>query len=187
MQVWQAAERLAGCVLPAPFWAFPWPAGIALARTLHDDPSIVRGRAVIDVGTGGGVSSFGAARAGARRVVAMDIDPWALAVTRLGAMRQDVHVETHEGDITRTPDVLDGFAVILCADMAYDRSSAAAERAAIQRAVARGATALLADAGRTYFETTGLELMAELTIDVVADLEGTDRKLTRVWRMRPPA
>lgn len=180
--IWQAAERVAGEVLPSPFWAFPWPAGIAIAKTLLDDPSLVHGRTVIDVGAGGGVSSFAAARAGAARVVACDIDPWALAVTRLAAQRQGLEVETLQADITADAGVLDDFDVVLCGDLGYDRSAAPRERAAIERAVERGAVALIGDAGRTYFDDGGLELLTSHTLDVVADLEGKERKVARVYR-----
>src|SRR5690606_25933771 len=76
--VWEAAEGLAGQPLPAPFWAYPWPAGAALARVLLDGPERVRGRRVLDLGTGGGLVALAAARAGAAEVVANDVDPWAL-------------------------------------------------------------------------------------------------------------
>jgi predicted nicotinamide N-methyase len=181
--IWQAAERVAGEILPSPFWAFPWPGGIAIARILLDGPSLVRGRSVIDVGAGGGVACFAAARAGAARVVACDIDPWALAVTRLAAERQGLAVETLEVDITSDGAVLDDFDVVLCGDLGYDRSAAADERAAIERAVARGALALIGDAGRTYFDDGGMELVSSYSIDVVADLEGAETKIARAYRM----
>jgi predicted nicotinamide N-methyase len=181
--IWQAAERVAGEILPSPFWAFPWPGGIAIARILLDGPSLVRGRSVIDVGAGGGVACFAAARAGAARVVACDIDPWALAVTRLAAERQGLAVETLEVDITSDGAVLDDFDVVLCGDLGYDRSAAADERAAIERAVARGALALIGDAGRTYFDDGEMELVSSYSIDVVADLEGAETKIARAYRM----
>lgn len=181
--IWQAAERVAGSILPAPFWAFPWPAGIALARVLFDDPGLVGMRSVIDVGAGGGVSCYAASRCGARRVVACDVDPWALAVTRLGAERQGLTVETVCGDPGGAAGLLDGHDLILCGDLAYDRSRAAAERADIERAVEAGAMALLADAGRTYFDPAGLELRAEYDLEVVPDLEGCERKVARVWAL----
>lgn len=180
--IWQAAEQVAGEVLPSPFWAFPWPAGIALARTLLDEPALVRGKSVIDVGAGGGVASLAAARAGAARIVACDIDPWAIAVTRLAAQRQGLTVETLEADATADAALLDDFDVVLCGDLGYDRGAAPRERAAIERAVDRGAFALIGDAGRTYFDSGGLELMASHVIEVVVDLEGCERREARVYR-----
>lgn len=183
VEVWEAAERLAGATLQAPFWAFPWPAGIGLAHAIMDRPELVDGVDVIDVGAGGGVAAFACARAGARRVVACDIDPWALAVTRIGAARQDLAVETLQADVTVTPTVLDAFDVVLCGDLAYDRRNAAAERSALDAAAARGATVLVADAGRTYFDAAGMQLISELTLPVVQDLEGCDSKTVRVFRI----
>src|SRR5687767_14606209 len=70
IEVWTAAETLAQQPLPAPFWAYAWPAGVALARTLLDQPDWVRGAKVLDIGCGGGVASLAAARAHAASVVA---------------------------------------------------------------------------------------------------------------------
>lgn len=183
VEVWEAAERMAGVTLQAPFWAFPWPAGIGLAHAVLDRPELVEGLDVIDVGAGGGVAAFACARAGARRVVACDIDPWALTVTRIGAARQGLAVETLRADVTVTPAVLDAFDVVLCGDLAYDGRSAAAERSALDAAAVRGATVLVADAGRTYFDPAGMQLMAELSLPVVQDLEGCERKTVRVFRI----
>src|SRR5690606_14370207 len=90
LEVWEAAERLAGRPMPAPFWAFAWAGGLALARVLLDSPARVRGRRVLDIGTGGGVVALAAALAGAREVVANDRDPWALATACLAAERQSL-------------------------------------------------------------------------------------------------
>jgi predicted nicotinamide N-methyase len=183
VEVWEAAERIAGCVLPSPFWAFPWPGGIALARVIIESPSLVQGRTVIDVGAGGGVTSFACAKAGATRIVACDSDPWALALCGIGASRQRLCIETVQADITTDPTLLDAYDVVVCGDLAYDRSAADLERDALRRAHERGATVLLADGGRTYFDADGLERLAEWIIPVVRDLEGVDTRTARVYRM----
>jgi len=183
VQVWAAAERLVGTTLPSPFWAFPWAAGIALARVVLDAPQQVRSRSVIDAGAGGGVSSVACALTGAARIVACDVDPWALSVTRIAAQRQNCEVETVLADVTASPGLLDDFDVILAGDLAYDRTAAPLERAALDRAAGRGATVLLGDAGRTYFRTEQVELMGEWEIPVIRDLEGTDVRLSRVYRL----
>lgn len=88
LELWGAAERLAGRTLPPPFWGYPWPGGISLARTVLDRPELVAGARVLDLGTGGGVSALAAVVAGAREVVANDQDPWAIATALLAAERQ---------------------------------------------------------------------------------------------------
>ena len=59
----------------APYWAFCWASGQALARHVLDHPELVRGKRVVDFGAGSAVVAIAAARAGAREVVAVDSDP----------------------------------------------------------------------------------------------------------------
>ena len=183
--VWEAAERLAGCPLPAPFWAYPWPGGAALARVVLDSPERVRGRRVLDIGTGGGLAALAAARAGAAEVVANDMDPWALATARLAAARQRLRLITLEADVTE-PGVdaeLETYDVVLCADLHYERRTTPRLRALLERARQSGAEVLVADAGRAYFDPTGLTLLAEYDVAVPHDVEGVDTRRARVYAL----
>ncbi|MBL8612839.1 MAG: 50S ribosomal protein L11 methyltransferase, partial [Myxococcales bacterium] len=78
--------------LPPPFWAFAWPGGIALARLILDGVIDVRGRSVVDLASGSGLVAIAAARAGAARVRAVDLDPFATAATIENAARSGVVV-----------------------------------------------------------------------------------------------
>lgn len=181
VDIWEAAEHLAGDDLPSPFWAYAWPAGSALARVILDRPQYVRGRFVLDFGAGGGVASLAAAAAGADRVVANDIDPWAVAVARLAAERQRVRLTTLHADLTRDPESAPDFDVLLCSDLAYERAAAPGQLAFIQAALHAGRTVLVADAGRTYFDDCGLEQLAAYEIRVPDDLEGVSTRTARVY------
>jgi predicted nicotinamide N-methyase len=183
IEVWEAAETLAGTTLNAPFWAYPWAAGIALARAILDQPQWVQALRVLDFGCGGGVAGLAAARAGAAEVVANDVDPWALATARLAAQRQQLHISTWHADLTRSSDVLIGFDVVLCSDLAYEKRVAPRQRAVLERAAQEGARVLLADAGRKYFRTDGLLEIARYNIEVPRDLEGVDCRLARVFQL----
>jgi predicted nicotinamide N-methyase len=183
VDVWEAAERLAGDVLPAPFWAYPWPGGSALARVILDEPTLVRGRSVLDFGAGGGVTALAAARAGASAVVANDIDPWALLVVEITAAAQMLEVATMNEDLCATPALADDFDVLLCSDLAYERSETPRQRAVLRRAVRQRATVLVADAGRAYFDDTGMRQIGSFDVDVPQDLEGVTRRTARVYRM----
>jgi predicted nicotinamide N-methyase len=183
MAVWEAAELLAGQPLPAPFWAYPWAAGSALARVILDRPERVRGRRVLDVGAGGGVATLAAAVAGAAEAVANDQDPWALATALLAAERQGLAIGTLQGDATRAPETTDAFDVVLCGDLAYERRVAPRVRALLVRAAARGAEVLVADAGRTYFEESGYEVVERFTVAVPWDLEGVVERVATVYRL----
>ena len=74
-------EMLAVMNYPA-YWAFCWASGQVLARFILDHPEWVRGRRVMDFGAGSGVVAVAAMLAGAREVVACDIDPEALLAVR---------------------------------------------------------------------------------------------------------
>jgi len=181
VEVWEAAESIAGCPVPSPFWAYAWPAGIALARVLLDSPALASGRRVLDFGAGGGVASLAAAHAGAALVVANDVDPWATAVTRVAASKQGLKVETHTGDLTKDTSFVDQFDVVLASDLSYERHAAPGQRALLERAHARGALVLIADAGRTYFDDSGLRMVASFDIGVPRDLEGVGERRARVF------
>lgn len=183
--VWEAAERLAGCPLPAPFWAYAWPGGSALARVLLDSPSYVRGRRVLDFGGGGGVVSLAAAHAGAGNVTINDIDPWALLAASIAARAQSLSLATLHVDLCDDAAAVADFDVVLCSDLAYERRHAPRQRRTLERARRDGATVLIADAGRPYFDPAGLRQLAEYTIAVPQDLEGTTSRLARVYEMEP--
>lgn len=191
--MWEASERLAGQPMAAPFWAYAWAGGSALARVVLDTAEWVRGRTVLDIGCGGGIASLAAARAGAARVLANDQDPWALAVTRLAAARQGLSVELVAGDLARrqawkriSDEASTGADVVLAGDMAYERTVAPRLAGLLRRLAAGGARVLVADAGRLYFDPSGLEEVATFTVDVPQDLEGTRQRTATVYRLPPP-
>ena len=110
--------------------------------------------------------ALAAARAGAEEVVANDVDPWAIAVTRLAARRQQTELTYLLQDITEQPAIVDRFDVVLCSDMAYERRMTPRYYSLLQRARSRGARVFVADAGRKYFDASGLQLLAEFRLPV---------------------
>lgn len=186
LELWGAAERLAGRAVPPPFWGYPWPGGISLARTILDRPELVAGRRVLDLGAGGGVSSLAAVIAGAAEVIANDQDPWALVTAQLAAERQGLALATLLGDLAGGDDAGEGARcdVVLCGDLSYERSVAPKIRAFLERAREGGALVLAADAGRAYFDPTGFELLAEYLVPVPHDLEGATERRARVYRLK---
>jgi predicted nicotinamide N-methyase len=180
VETWEAAEILAGRILPAPFWAYPWAGGVALARVILDNPEWFHEKRVLDFGCGGGVAGIAAARAGAAHVIANDVDAWALAVARIAAKRQGLLVTPLLEDLTTTTD-LPAADILLCSDLAYEKQPAPKQRAVLERARAAGLRVLVADAGRTYFDDRNLTLLGQLEIDVPRDLEGVDRRAARVF------
>ncbi|MFT4712900.1 MAG: putative nicotinamide N-methyase, partial [Candidatus Azotimanducaceae bacterium] len=63
-------------ILESPaYWAFCWASGQVMARYLLQHPNLVRGKSVLDFGSGSGVVAIAAAIAGAKSVIACDNDP----------------------------------------------------------------------------------------------------------------
>jgi predicted nicotinamide N-methyase len=111
-------EMQAALNYPA-YWAFCWASGQVLARYLLDHPQLVRGKTVLDFGCGSGVAAIAAAKAGAKRVIACDLDEDALLATRYNAESNGVIVEL-AADFAAITEPLD---LILVADVLYDRAN----------------------------------------------------------------
>ena len=131
-----------------PFWAAAWPGGQALARYVLDVPELVAGRSVLDLGSGSGLVAVAAALAGARRVVASEIDPFGAAAVAVNAADNGVGPFEVVGDVLDAgpPDV----DVVLAGDVCYDRAMSERVLPYLDAARARGAVVLLGDPGRPY-------------------------------------
>jgi predicted nicotinamide N-methyase len=183
--LWQAtAKELAGWD-PAPFWAFPWAGGQALARHILDHPEIVRGRRVFDFATGGGVVALAAARAGAGRVVACDLDPFAEAALHLNAGLNGLELEFRGGDPLGQP--LPGFHVVVAGDVFYERRLAEESLAWLSRLAAQGARALAGDPDRSYSPSSGVAELACYYVPTSPEVEATPMLCTRVLEVLPAA
>ena len=71
------------------------------------DEHLAPGARVIDYGCGSGILAIAAARLGAREVVALDIDPQALAATRDNAQRNGVALQVRAAGDTPPPEPAD--------------------------------------------------------------------------------
>ena len=112
-------EAVAVIMAQPAYWAFCWASGQALARHLLDHPALVRGRRVLDFGSGSGVVGIAAARAGARHVTACDLDARARLATQVNAALNAVTIDVVGAiDMARA-----AYDVVLIADVLYDLSN----------------------------------------------------------------
>jgi predicted nicotinamide N-methyase len=174
--LWNAGHReLQAWGLGEPFWAFCWAAGAGLARHLLDHPEAVRERTMWDVGCGCGVVALAAARAGAARVVAVDVDPWCADAVALNAEVNALAVDPRTLDVTQLePPAGDA---VLAADVCYGHAEARAMLAWLRGCAARGCHVLLAEPGRGYVDVGGLEEVAAVSVP-------TDERFEPAARMR---
>jgi predicted nicotinamide N-methyase len=150
-----------------PYWAELWPSGVALARAL--DGRALRGATVVELGCGLGLPSIVAASGGGR-VLATDWSSAALELLEVNAQRNGVALRTMAVDWTRPAELLarGPFALVLAADVLYERRAAPVLLDLLPRLVAPGGEIWLADPGRAT---------AEAFFDLV-DAEGWHRRST---------
>lgn len=178
--LWQRTEEeLAEIGLPPPFWAFAWAGGQGLARHVIDHPQIVRGRTVLDFASGSGLVAIAAARAGASRVTAADIDPFCETAIRLNAEANGVSIAFDGSDLIGTDA---GWDVVLAGDVFYEKPFADRLVPWFETLSARGAEILVGDPGRSYLPKSGLEKLAVYEVPVTRALEDAEVKRTTVWR-----
>jgi len=181
--IWRMTEEaLAGIGLPPPFWAFAWAGGQALARYVLDHPELVRGQAVVDFASGSGIVGIAAAKAGAARVLAADIDPFCCAALALNAEANGVVVDDTDADLLDAPPPA-WAQVILAGDICYEKPLAERVMAWLGAARAAGATVLIGDPGRSYFPREGLVKLAEYQVPTTRELEDMEVKKTAVWTL----
>jgi len=183
--LWQKTEEDLGAMgVPAPFWAFAWAGGQALARYLLDNPVLVAGKRVLDFATGSGLVAIAAARAGARAVEACEIDDFAIAAIELNAAANGAAIQATRADLVGRDE---GWDVVLAADICYERETAARVFDWLNALSVRGADILIGDPGRTYLPKEKLQRVAEYRVPVTRDLEDAEIKNTGVWRLLPAA
>jgi predicted nicotinamide N-methyase len=181
--LWTKTEdELGKAGLPPPFWAFAWAGGQALARYVLDHPETVKDLDVLDLASGSGLVAIAAAKAGAHRVTASDIDTFAHAAIALNAEINGVAIVVdgndllaNEGDIRPQ--------VILAGDIFYERDTAERAFAFLAHHAENGVQVLIGDPGRSYLPKDRLRALAEYRVPVTRDLEDAEIKHTMVWTL----
>lgn len=148
--------------LPAtPYWAYPWAGGLALARHLAERPETVAGRRVLDLGAGSGLVGIAAARAGAAKVSACEVDRHALAAIGLNASANSVAITPLTLDISGDPPDVD---VVLAGDVFYAPDVAASMIAFLGRCRQARRRVLVGDPGRVDLPVGRIEAIAEYPV-----------------------
>ena len=101
------------------YWSFCWASGQVLAKYLLDNPEWVRDKRVLDFGSGSGVVAIAAELAGAREVIACDIDKDALLACQVNADSNNASL-SYADDFFAVSGAID---VITAADVLYDRDN----------------------------------------------------------------
>ncbi|MGH7061226.1 MAG: class I SAM-dependent methyltransferase [Stellaceae bacterium] len=179
--IWQATEEsLAQKGVPPPFWAFAWAGGQALARWLLDHPETVAGHTVLDFGSGSGLVAIAAAKAGARHVLAAEIDPFAAAAIAANAALNDVEIGI-VGDPIDTAGLRPE--IVTAGDVCYERAMTARAVPWLRSLAAAGALVLLGDPGRAYLPDHDLIERARYAVPTSREIEDREMRETVVWQV----
>lgn len=143
----------------SPYWAYYWLGGLALARFVLDRPEVVRGRRVLDLGCGSGLVAIAAMKAGAASVLAVDVDPYAVAATQVNTVANGVAVEAVRGDLTAGP--APAVDLILAGDVFYDPEPAARVTSFLARCRAAEIEVLVGDPRRAPLPVARLRVLAD--------------------------
>jgi len=139
---------------------------------------------VLDFASGSGLVAIAAAKAGAARVEASEIDDFALAAIEMNSAENGVTIEVRSEDLVGRDD---GWEVVLAGDISYQRDMAEPATDWLERLAARGADVWIGDPGRAYLARDRLERVAEYSVPVTRALEDADIKRSGVYRFRARA
>ena len=172
-------EELMATGLPAPFWAFAWAGGQALARYILDSPEVITQKRVLDFGSGSGLVGLAALRAGAQSALAADIDVFACAAAVLNADANGLMLTATSKNLVGEDGPWDA---ILVGDMCYEQPLAGEVETWLQDQAAKGVDVFIGDPGRTYLPKDRLQKLISYAVKTSRELEDTDVRNTSVWQ-----
>jgi len=183
LPIWEKTEEVLGDRnLPPPYWAFAWVGGQALARYILDNPELVAGRRIVDLGSGSGIVAIAAKCAGAKHVLAADIDPFASAAALINATANNVHLDVTDDDILGGPP--GDTDVLLVGDLFYERGLSKRVIAFMEQMAAADAAVLVGDPRRKYFPAERFTSLAQYDVPTTRELEDQEIKSATVWRWK---
>ncbi|KAE8613228.1 hypothetical protein XENTR_v10007630 [Xenopus tropicalis] len=172
-----------------PYWAIYWPGGQALVRFLLDNPQIVRGGSVLDLGCGCGAAAIAAGMGGASYVLANDIDPVAGEAFKLNCELNSTKPLDFQAENLIGQEVAP-WSLIVLGDMFYDEDLADLLHDWLGRCVGRhGTKVLIGDPGRTQFAShpvrRHLRQLAQYSLSESTKRENYGLTSSGVWSYEP--
>jgi predicted nicotinamide N-methyase len=174
-------SRLATPDDAAPYWAYQWAGGLALAQHFAAHPDVVAGKRVLDLGAGSGLVGIAATQAGAMASAA-EIDPNGRAAIALNAAANGVTLPQVDVDISG--DAPDGFDLIAAGDVFYNPEVGRQMLPFLDRCVAAGLDVLIGDPERRDLPVARLERLASYAVGDVGDARDRAERVGSVYRLR---
>jgi len=181
-RIFQSAETHGVAAGWPPYWAFAWPGGQALARYILDNPAIVRGKFVLDVGAGSGIASIAAALSGAARTVAADPDPLAALAMAINARHNNVEFEVSLDDVLGSEPDAD---LVLIADLVYEPELATRVTRFLEWARDAGVDVIMADRASGQRPPVAFSALSHYRAPLTPALEEGHLESATIWRLSP--
>ncbi|XP_064093472.1 electron transfer flavoprotein beta subunit lysine methyltransferase-like isoform X2 [Macrobrachium nipponense] len=170
-----------------PFWAFYWPGGQALSRYLLDNKAVVKGKRVLDFGTGCGASGLAAKLSGAGHVTFNDIDPIAAEVVLLNGTENKIDIDNFS-TVNLIGSCCQNFEVLLVGDMLYDTEFADEVLKWLRSEHEKGSVVFIGDPGRFALEShplkSSLKCLAKYELKPSTVLENNGHVQAFVWTFK---
>ncbi|KFO30512.1 Methyltransferase-like protein 20 [Fukomys damarensis] len=172
-----------------PYWAIYWPGGQALSRYLLDNPDVVRGKSVLDLGSGCGATAIAAQMSGASRILANDIDPVAgMAITLNCELNQLSPFPILTKNILSVEQ--DQWDLVVLGDMLYDEALADSLHGWLKRSTwTFGTQVLIGDPGRSPCSGHSiwheLRKVAEYSLPEATKQQNNGLTSSAVWDFQP--
>lgn len=148
------------------YWLFCWASGRVMAEWVLQGNFSVKDKTVLDFGSGSGVVAIACKLAGAKKVIASDIDPISQKAIALNAMANNVELEI-VGDFSGVKETVD---IVTVADVLYEKNNIQF----LDALMASANTLLLADSRVKNFSYPGLEHFSAVKGDTFPNLGGFD-------------
>lgn len=159
-------EQMLAIMREPAYWVFCWASGQVLANYILKNSESVKGKRVVDFGCGSAVAGIAAKMAGAKEVIACDIDPLALEAAKANAeLNQQALIYCDDWDA-----IAGDLDVILLADVLYDRENLPW----LDCFIARAPHVLLADSRVKNFTHPHFERLTQYQSCTVPDLDEFD-------------
>lgn len=164
-----------------PYWAFAWPGGQGLSRYILDNPHLVAGKRVLDVGSGSAMAAIASLKAGARSALAADIDPLADTAARMNGQLNGVDLATTREDLLSAKPAVD---IVVIGDLVYEPDLQIRVAAFLNTLKQSGIPVLYGDRTTARRPRQDFELIIEYEAPLTPALVDDFIERARVWTLR---
>ena len=102
-------------------WPYLWECGVALARWILDNPTVVKDKIVYDIGTGQGTAAIAAKKAGAKIAIGVDCSVYSEFTVAVNSNRNNVVVASYTKDLFHSK--IAERSIIFASDLIYGQQT----------------------------------------------------------------